>query len=463
MISLRPYQEDLRAKVSAAMRSGVKRPLVVMATGGGKTAVAAYMAHTSIVRDIYPVWFLVHRRELMQQTATAFSDAGIDTGMVARGHELQPWRKAQVVLLGSLKRRMAMLPTPRVIIPDEAHHCCASTHAKVLEAYPDAWKIGLTATPERLDRRGLKDHFDAILEGPSMRWLIDNGHLADYKIFAPPSVDVSGVHTMAGDFNKAELEDVLAKSTITGDAVREYKKHADGKRAIVRSLSREDSRKVAEAFTQAGYSAVHIDGTTPDGERAAMFSAFKRGDISILCNVELFGEGVDVPGVECCIDLRPTKSLTMYLQFIGRALRSAPGKDKAIIIDHAGNVERHGLPDDPREWSLEGKIKREVRKIFTCKHCYGVFAVYFTVCPSCGALVEQTRQGRGGPVQVDGELKEIDLDAMRQRRQYDLDRKRARTLEELQAYGRQKGYKDGWAKKVYEARLCKQRAAASHA
>lgn len=427
-----------------------------MATGAGKTAIAAFMAHSSIEKKIAPVWFLVHRRELMQQTAQAFADAGIDIGTVARGHELQPWRKAQVVLLPSLKKRMHFLPAPRVIIPDEAHHSCASTHAEVLKAYPDAWKIGLTATPERLDRRGLKDHFDLIVEGPSMAWLIEHGYLSNYRIFAPPSVDVSGVHTVAGDFNKAELEAVLEKSTITGDAVREYRKHADGKRAIVRSLSRADSRKVAEAFQAAGHSAVHIDGTTPDGERERAFEAFKRGDIAILCNVELFGEGVDIPGVECVIDLRPTKSLTMYLQFIGRALRPAPGKTHAIIIDHAGNVERHGLPDEDREWSLEGRKKREPRRVFTCKHCYGVFAEYFTICPSCGAMTQQTRHERAGPQVVDGELREIDLDAARaRRRSYDPQRARAKTLQELEEYGRAKGYKPGWAKHIFEARQAK--------
>lgn len=450
-LTLRPYQDEVRAAISVAMREGVRRPLVVMPTGAGKTALAAYMTGTSIARGVAPVWFLVHRRELMTQTARAFADAGINVGMVAQGYAMQPTKPAQVVLIDSLPKRMHLLPPPRVLIPDEAHHSVAKKWAAVVDAYPKAWSIGLTATPERLDGKGLGAHFDRIIEGPKMRWLIDNGFLADYRLFAPPSISTEGVHTVAGDFNKKELEAALKRSTIVGDAVNEYRKHAAGKRAIVRSLSIEDSKEVAAAFTAAGFSAVHIDGKTRESERNAKFEAFKRGDISILCNVDLFGEGVDVPGIECAIDLRPTKSLTLYLQFIGRALRPAPGKSHAIIIDHAGNIERHGLPDDDRTWSLDGRPKRDVRKIFTCKKCYGVFDHPFSVCPSCGAMTERVSQGRAGPEQVAGEL--VEVDKTRKRTVFDDARKQAsRSLESLVEYGRAKGYKESWAKYVWDAR-----------
>ena len=457
------------------MRDGFRKLLIVLATGGGKTAIAAHMTSTSIARGVGPVWFLVHRRELLRQTAGAFYDAGIDVGIVAAGREMQPWRKCQVVLVDSLKRRRHLLPDPRIIVADEAHHAIAKKWATAIQAYPKAWLIGLTATPERLDGRGLGEHFDRIVEGPSMRWLIDNGFLSDYRIFAPPSVNTVGVHTVAGDFNKAELRDLLEKSTIVGDAVHEYRKHAAGRRAIIRSLSRDGSRAVCAAFQSAGFSAAHVDGLTPDDERVQVFNAFKAGDLEVLCNVELFSEGVDVPGVECVIDLRPTKSLSMYLQFIGRALRPvyAPGMDLsttdgrlaaiaagpkpvAIILDHAGNVDRHGLPDDEREWSLDGRKKREVKKTFTCKVCYAVYATYQPVCPSCGAIPERlSGSGRAGPQQVAGELGEVDKEAVRKRRQYAPGQRQARSLAELEAYALATNKKKSWATYVFNARLQK--------
>ncbi len=463
------------------MRAGVRRQLLVMPTGAGKTATAAYMAGTSITRAVAPVWFVVHRRELMIQTARAFADAGIDVGMVARGYELHPSRSCQVVLLPSLAKRIQHVPAPRLIIPDEAHHCAADGYKTMLETFPRAWLCGLSATPERLDGKGLGAYFDRIEEGPSLRWLIDNGYLCDYKLFAPKSVSVEGVHTVAGDFNKAELHAALEKSTIVGDAVKEYRRHANGKRAIVRSLGIEDSVKVAEAFSAGGHAAVHIDGKTPEYERETKFAAFKRNEIQVLCNVDLFGEGVDVPGVDCVIDLRPTKSLTLHLQFIGRALRAvyAPGmpldtaeqrkaaiaagpKPYAIVIDHVGNVERHGLPDEEREWSLDGRTKRKPRGIWTCKHCFAAFATPQNPCPECGAMPEALAgAGRASPARVEGELAEVDKEKVRRKRvSYPDWQRHARTLEDLIRGAVEHGYKEGYARRIWEARQRKRGVAA---
>ncbi len=473
MIQLRPYQIDVRNRISEKLREGTRRLIVVMPTGAGKTALAACMTATSIERKVAPVWFVVHRRELMRQTAIAFANAGISVGIVARGHALEPSRPAQVVLLPSLKKRMHLLPPPRLIVPDEAHHCAANGYKLLIDAFPRAWLIGLSATPERLDSKGLGDFFDEIVEGPTLRELIDDGYLVDYKVYAPPqSANISDVHTVAGDFNKKELHAALAKSTITGDAVKEYRKHVGGWRTIIRSLSIDDSKLSAEAFANDGWRAVHLDGTTPEHQRTADFEAFKRGEITHLCNVDLFSEGVDISGVQCCIDQRHTKSLTYFLQFVGRMLRPeyAPGfdlstrsgrlasiaasrKPYAVYIDQVGNVERHGLPCDERTWSLDGRQKREVRKTFTCKKCYGVFSEHFTVCPSCGATSERVAQGRVGPEQVAGELVEVDKDKVRKRPVYSKERRMAgRTLEDLKKYAAAKGYKESWAVKLYAAR-----------
>lgn len=460
MISLRPYQEELRLNVSAAMRAGCKRPLVVLPTGGGKTAVATDMISRSLARGFGPCWFVVHRKELLRQTAEAFAKADLSLGMVATGYPTEGSRQAQVVLIGSLAKRAQYLQPPRVIIVDEAQHACAASWKKVQEAYPDAFYVGLSASPRRLDSKGLGAHFDKIIEGPSMRWLIDNGFLCDYRIFAPPPPDLSSVDHVAGEFNQGQLAEVLAKSTIVGDSIVEYEKHAHGKRTLIRCVSVESSKQACETFRNAGYAAVHIDAKTPEGERVRQFEAFKRGDVSHLFNVDLFGEGVSIDGIECLIDLRPTESLTMYLQFVGRLLRFVPGK-VGIYLDQVGNTMRHGMPDEIREWSLDGKRKKtKPPKIFTCKHCYGAFANPFRYCPLCGEKVEGYTGARADPERVDGELQELTGETVaKHRRAFDADRTRARTLEDLIAYGKSKGYKDGWALRVHAARQAKRSAA----
>jgi superfamily II DNA or RNA helicase len=249
---------------------------------------------------------------------------------------------------------------------------------------------------------------------------------------------------------------VMAKSTIVGDSIEEYRKHAAGLRTLIRSVSVDASKAACEAFRSAGHAAAHLDGKTPEGERTRTFEAFARGDLTHLFNVDLFSEGIDIPGVECCMDLRPTESLTLFLQFIGRMLRPAPGKACGVYLDHVGNVARHGLPDEVREWSLDGRKRaKKPAAVYTCKHCYGTFGAPFRYCPNCGEAVSVNLSARAAPEQVDGELRELNADmlaAERARRTYDPARGRAQTLEELTEYARQKGYKPGWAKYIFDAR-----------
>jgi len=469
VIDLYPHQEELLERVRGAMRRKIKRPLIVLPTGGGKTRIATKICAASIERDFLPVWFMVHRRELLDQSAQAFCDAGLPVGIVARGHDIEGSKPLQVVLIDSLPRRLHYLPTPRVVIPDEAHHCVAPKWSRVQDLYPDAFYIGLTATPQRLDGRGLGTHFDEIVEGQNMRWLIDNGYLADYKIFAPPptTLDLSQVGHVAGEFNKHQMNEAVAKSTIVGDSIAEYRKHAMGKRCLIRSVGVEASAATAEAFRAAGFVAVHLDAKTPDQERRRLFADFRRGEITHLCNVDLFGEGVDIPGVECLIDNRPTESLTFFLQFIGRMLRPAPGKTHGIYLDQVGNTMRHGMPDEVRPWTLDGKRKKKkTAAVFTCKVCYGAFARPFRYCPECGAITVGWATSRAEPERVAGELHELNADLLaksrygKPRKPFDPARGRARTLEELVRYGVEHGYEkpERWANHVFAARQSKKRA-----
>jgi superfamily II DNA or RNA helicase len=467
-IILRDYQATDLSRIVADMRAGKRRILYVLPTGGGKTSVAAYMLDGSRHRNQVG-WFVVHRKELVDQTSIAFARAGIPHGIVMAGEPLHPWQPIQIVLIGSLKRRARALPPPNLIVTDEAHHANAASWDAMYAMYPQAWSIGLTATPRRLDGRGLGRHFDAMVLGPPMRWLIDNGYLADYRLFMPPPPNVGDVKDVGGDFNQKQLKAALEKSTIVGDAITEYRRHSDHQRALVRSVDIGFSIEVAEKFRAAGYRAAHVDGTFDRDRRRNIFDAFRAGAIEVLSQVELAGEGVDIPGIEVAIDLRPTKSITMAKQFWGRALRMSDGKGRAIILDHAGNALRHGFPDDEIEWTLEDtKKKKPSAPIFTCKACFASFPSRLRICPECGEILYDPNGniGRARPDEVDGSLHEITKDDRDKRREADAKQqeeyklrhlrkqelRRLHTLEDLEEFAKSKGYKPGWAKHVYEAR-----------
>lgn len=474
------------------MRREIRRQLFVLSTGGGKTITAAFMLDGSRARR-QSAWFVVHRRELMYQTAKAFTGYGIPHGLVASGEPLQPWHDIQIVLIGSLARRMKHLRPPKLIVPDEAHHARAAGWERMFDAFPEAWVVGLTATPLRLDGRGLGKHFAALVVGPDMRWLIDNGYLSDYRLFAPPPPAgwLDGVRETGGDWNRADLKKaILGKPQIVGSAIDEYAKHCNHLPAIVRAVDVESSQAIAARFAAAGYRTIHVDGEMSPDDRRNAFSGFESGRYEIMCQVELASEGVDVPGIVAAIDLRPTKSLTYYLQFLGRALRpvylgggqpatkelrlaaiaSGP-KPRAYFMDHVGNSVAHGFPDDPREWTLDDKAKRpKPAPVFTCQACFASYRSRQEVCAECGHLMYDPMGGRARPDEVHGSLQEItDEERARareeKRREYEeqqavnkekFDKKKELracvTLEDFVELGKRRGYKEGWAKHVFEAR-----------
>ncbi len=305
------------------------------------------------------------------------------------------------------------------------------------------------------------DYFSEIIHGPKVRWLISSGFLSDYRLVIPPGgVDATGVHRKMGDFNHAELAVVADQPQIVGNAVREYLKYARGKRAIARHVNILLSQKLAAEFNANGVPAIHVDGTTPRGQRDAAMESFVRGETLVLCNVDLFSEGVDVPSVECVLDLRPTQSLTLCLQFWGRSLRPAPGKLKAVIIDMGGNFKRHGLPCEPREWVLEGRKKKKDGPTITtteCPQCYAVTIGKVDICPECGCVISESTENGGRKVElVDGELEEIDVEAARKLKWIKIQKwkeiAKARTIPELQALAAKYGYKPGWAYFKFKSR-----------
>lgn len=375
-------------------------------------------------------WFLVHRKELLDQTSETFDKIDLPHGWIARGRDYQPELFAQLVGVQYAARRTGELPAPTGMIIDEAHHAVAGQWGQLLDAYPEALQIGLSATPERLDGRGLADRFDVLIQGPSVAWLIENGYLSQYRYFAPGQPDLTGVRSRGGDFARDEASAVMGDADLIGDAVDHYRDLANGEQGITFGVDRKHSQAIADAFNRAGIAAAHIDGSMSDRVRAGIVAAFRRGELKIMCNVDLFGEGFDVPGITYLGMFRPTQSLALCMQQWGRALRIMEGKEAAIICDHAGNTFRHGLPDDPREWTLEGRRKAGERRvsdavsIHQCPMCYQVTASQRRECP-CGYVFPLRDRN---PAWEEGQL--FELTKEEQRRAQIIDKAALRKAEE---------------------------------
>jgi len=437
------------------MSRGHRSILICSPTGSGKTALTAHMLKAAASKSLSS-WFLVHRRELLYQSSRAFDSIDLDHGIVCSGIPFAPNKTVQICSVQSLARRASKLTPPKLIIYDECHHIGAASWERIFKSNPQAYHIGLTASPVRADGKGLSDYFSQMINGPSVSDLIKQGFLSDYKAYAPSTVDTSGLHTSMGDYIRSELTDLMNKPKITGNAIDEYINRAVGKRNIVFCASIEHSTKVAEEFNNLGIKARHVDGKTPHTEREESLRLFQSGEIKVLCNVDLFGEGLDVPAVECVTLLRPTQSLGLHIQQIGRAMRPFPGKTHAVIIDHVGNIQRHGLPDEDREWDLNGVATRKESKdsisVKTCLVCFAAQRPGPAACIYCGGEFKVTPRT---VKEIEGELKEIDkqaiITARKSKRQ---EQGRAQTFDELVAIGRARGYKNAyaWAKYTFNGR-----------
>lgn len=428
-MKLRDYQTDLINKCRAEFSRGKRRVLIVAPCGAGKTVLAAYMAGNCSGR----VLFLAHRRELLDQTNATFVRAGIKTDHI------------DVMSIQTAARRT--LPQYRLIIADECHHSAAESWSRVLDSQPQAYIVGLTATPCRLDGRGLNAQFDAMVQGITTAELIDQHFLAPYRVFVADTIDRAALKTRCGDFTAASVMAQVEQRKIYGHAVTAYKRFCDGLQAIVYCCSIEHSKAITEAFRTAGIAAEHLDADTPAKQRADIVERFRTGAVKVLSNVDLLGEGFDVPACDAVILQRPTQSLSLHIQQAMRSMRYAPGKT-AFIIDHVGNIGKHGLPDEIREWTLDGKPKRTrdpgVCIGRQCPECGYLNAAGATRCDFCGAEIKP--QERKETEIVNAELREITAAERAERLKK---RKReegaARTYEDLIALGRQRGYKPGWA------------------
>ncbi len=438
-MSLRQYQIELIEKAREAYRHGARAPCIVLPCGGGKSVIVADIAKSATEKNNH-VLFIVHRKELVDQIKRTFDWWGVDMN------------RCQVMMVQTASRRIAKLTPPQLIITDENHHSKASTYRKIYDAFPDAKRIGVTATPVRLDGSGLGDVNDELVVGVSAKWLIKNHYLAPYDYYAPSIADLTGIKILHGEYETKSLEKAMLKTAVFGDAIKYYRQLADGKQAICYCVSVNHSIAMAEEFKDAGISAVHIDGGTPKQERDRIIEEFRKGNIKILCNVDLISEGFDVPDCECAILLRPTKSLTLYIQQSMRCMRYKKGK-RAIIIDHVGNYARFGMPDADRTWTLEGK-KKDARKqeaeealVTQCPECYYTFEppkFGRKVCPNCGYIFP--RQERTLDTEEDTQLEKIEGFTLDFSTPDD-----CHNMAELHEYARKHGYKKGWC--YYQGRM----------
>lgn len=413
-MKLRPYQQKGAEQIRKAFRR-LTRVLYQAPTGAGKTVLFSYIAKNAAAKG-KKVYILVHRQELIKQASKKLLDNNVIHGVV--------WKKLpitqdiiQVCSVQTLVNRLGRLPKADMLIIDEAHHATAGTYKKIIEASAGAKILGVTATPNRADGKGLSDIFEELILGPQIHELIEDGYLAKYRLFVPPS-DLRLAHVPVdanGEFLIDPLEDEVRRSKITGDAIKEYLKVCPGKPAITYTVSVKIAYETAAEFNRAGIPSACVEGNLKDFERAEIFKNFESGKILNLVNVDLISEGTDLPEVIAEIDLQPTKSEARQIQKWGRAFRLKSTGEHAIFLDHAGNRREHGLPCEIREFSLAGSRKRNRSKDveYTCKGCFISLEKPYKICPYCGhnmAADATAGAGREAPEIIDGELIEVTPD-----------------------------------------------------
>lgn len=354
--------------------------------------------------------FLAHRKELIDQCSDKLDSIGVDHGIIKSGHpRKRPWCSVQVASIQTISRRSAK-PAADIVIIDEAHRCLAKSYKDLIDnEYSNAVILGLTATPWRLDSRGLGAIFEDLVVVAQPSELIGQGYLINPRVFAPTTPDLQGVKTKGGDYDLSELAKLMDRSDLTGDVVRHWEELAKDRPTVVFACSVEHAHHLADRFCEHGHRAEALSGSTPNRERAAILNRFAKGETQIVCNVDVLTEGYDLPKLSCCILARPTQSSTKYLQMVGRIMRPDLSKQDAIVLDHAGCTYAHGFASDDREYSLNDTPKKKKRnqedRCKVCPSCFGVAPVLARSCPNCGEHF--TTVPRGFKVEKPGELAEI--------------------------------------------------------
>lgn len=454
MIHLRPDQAAVVDETRTALKSH-QSVLIRAPCRFGKTVVAAFMAKSASERR-KKVIFACHRDAILRQISTTFDRFEIRHGFIAAGRPANPFAHAQVASADTLRNRLDALKGCALLVVDEGHLWHSRTRKLIIDAAKEAGAkvVILTATPIRLDGKPLSDIADHMVLGPTEAELIERGSLAQYRVFAPVSADLTGVHSRMGDFVTAEVAERLDKPAIVGDAPATWLKYAAGLRTVVYAINRAHGKHVLDAYIAAGIRAAYIDGETPKGEQIRIAHALANGEIDVLVSVELLTTGFDLGSlvgrdvtIQCVQLLRPTKSLQLAIQMMMRCMTAWDGV--SIILDHVNMIlnrdgtVNHGFPDDDREWSLEGSSVRKQEGVtdfstWLCETCFASVRSTKPVCPYCSK--EHVVKPREIATE-EGELAEIKRQqAVQKKRQMNA----ARDLESVARLAVERGYKPGW-------------------
>lgn len=380
-LAARDYQVKSKEMIKNEYRVGNKKVLLWLATGAGKTFVFCDLVKDSIARRKRCA-IVVRGRKLVDQASQRLAREGVAHGVLMAGHwNFRPQLPVQVCSIDTLIAR-EIYPEFDFIILDEVHLATSPGYVDWLSHYPDAYILGVTATPW-VDK-SLEHAADSIVHPITMKDLVDRGYLVPFRCFAPSSPDMKGVKTVSGDFQNAQSEAAMSKGNLTGKIIEHWLKLANNRPTILFAVNIRHSKLLVGRFLDAGVMAEHCEAETKDAERSAMIARLESGATKVICNVGILCTGVDIPSCGCIIMARPTKSKNLFIQQAGRGTRLFDGKQNCLLLDHAGNVLRHGLPtDEDEEVDLSGKNRQKaITDVKTCSIC---FLAYVGIgCPECG-------------------------------------------------------------------------------
>jgi DNA repair protein RadD len=451
--TLRPYQTDVIAEIEKAIAAGERRILLVAPTGSGKTIIGAEVI-ADYTRRYRSVIVLAHRKEIITQTSKKLYASDIRHGIIKAGFSPRPMERVQLASVQTLwvramRSEAIKLPPADLLIVDECHHATAMTWRRIIEAYPDAVLIGLTATPCRGDGRGLGGIFTTLIEAPQIPDLIKLGWLVKTRVYAPIRPNLRGVHVRRGDYVEHELAERMDNAKLVGDICTHWHKFGERRKTVAFACNVAHSLHLRDEFVRSGVRAEHLDGETPDDERDAILGRLESGETELVCNCMVLTEGWDMPEVGCAILARPTKKMGLFRQMIGRVLRPADGKADAVILDHSGAVFAHGLPEDRVEWTLDpertaespahtARLTHPDARLLQCSQC-GAVRMGGQPCPHCGFLPHRpprdvfVAEGELGLV-TNGRARGADYDP----------ETRQRWLGMFAHIAAERGYKPGW-------------------
>lgn len=459
MPELRDYQKRVIDSVRSEAANGKKRILVVMPTGAGKTITSSVLVSGAAEKGNRNL-SLLHRRGLVDQMIASFTEMGIETGCIMAGKEHDLERQCQVASIWTYARRLNLdddihnrffVESPFVLV-DEAHHIMSKTFQKVLKRYPNSFVVGLTATPTIANGSGLGKFFDSMVDVVTMKELLDGGYLVPGEYYGPTDPDLSALKIVQGDYEKKGMDEQFNKPLIIGDVVDNWLKYAFDKQTMVFAINRKHAKALCREFVSKGVNAEYLDAHNDDEERDDVIRRFRNGDTQVICQVALYTEGTDIKEIECLVIARPTRSIGLWRQILGRGARPNSGKENFMVLDHGGNVKRLGFYEDEMNWSLDAKHganrakpKKKEKTIITCDMCKHQFTG--NRCPKCGFEIKDW--GRRVET-IQAEL--VKMGPAKKEKTYTKEEKK-KTFAMLEYYRRNKNYAPGWTAHKYKEKF----------